>query len=349
MDPLQGKHVPADPGRVLDLFRELAAPLKDAYSRERLLLVGFAETATAVGAAVAVELGSAYIQTTREQIPGAEFLLFSEDHSHAAEQKLVKDDMDRIIHQIDRVIFIEDEVTTGKTILHIIDVLEQNYPGVSRYAVASLINGMGEEALETYREKDIPLHYLVRADADTAAYSKAAENVLENGTYVPADLDSGCLTSVEEIRVGGWMDARRLVRAGAYQEACGSLCADVFGQVDLSRFGRLLVIGTEEFMYPALCLAERAAGMGAAVACHSTTRSPIAVSRESGYPLHVRYELRSLYDCSRVTYLYDIGAYDAVLILTDAQDGEREGVCSLVNAVRTENRCPVFLVRWCGI
>ena len=38
---------------------------------------------------------------------------FSEAHSHATEQKLVKDDIDRVINDIDRIVFIEDEVTLG--------------------------------------------------------------------------------------------------------------------------------------------------------------------------------------------------------------------------------------------
>lgn len=36
------------------------------------------------------------------------------------------------------------------------------------------------------------------------------------------------------------------------------------------------------------------------------------------YPLHERYELASLYEDGRTTYLYDLASYDAVLILTDA-------------------------------
>mgnify|MGYP000267290911 CR=1 FL=1 len=58
--------------------------------------------------------GSDYIQTTREVIPGVNYLFFSEEHSHATEQKLVKDDIDRAAAETDRIIFIEDEVTTGK-------------------------------------------------------------------------------------------------------------------------------------------------------------------------------------------------------------------------------------------
>ena len=67
---LQGKHIPVKPHEALTMFRELAAQLKERYAGERLLLIGFAETATAIGAAVAAELGAAYMQTTREAIPG---------------------------------------------------------------------------------------------------------------------------------------------------------------------------------------------------------------------------------------------------------------------------------------
>ena len=76
--------------------------------------MGFAETATAIGAQAAITVGADYIQTTREVIPGVNYLFFSEEHSHATEQKLVKDDIDRAAAETDRIIFIEDEVTTGK-------------------------------------------------------------------------------------------------------------------------------------------------------------------------------------------------------------------------------------------
>ena len=77
---LQGKHIPVKPVIALGMFRELAATIKGSYKGETLLLVGFAETATAIGAAVAIELGTKYIQTTREVIPGVEYIFFSEEH-----------------------------------------------------------------------------------------------------------------------------------------------------------------------------------------------------------------------------------------------------------------------------
>ncbi len=142
VNPLQGKHIPVSPGKALGVFSELAGLLRK-YSGERLLVVGFAETATAVGARIAIELGAGYIQTTREEIPGVEYLFFSEEHSHATQQKLVKSDLHRVLDRTDRIIFAEDEVTTGKTIRNLIAVLEQCCESRLQFAVASLLNGEG--------------------------------------------------------------------------------------------------------------------------------------------------------------------------------------------------------------
>ena len=49
VDPLQGKHIPVVPSKALDLFTALADTFREKYKDEKLLLVGFAETATAIG------------------------------------------------------------------------------------------------------------------------------------------------------------------------------------------------------------------------------------------------------------------------------------------------------------
>jgi len=71
VNTLQGKHVPAAPKESLCMFGALADKLEKAYVTEELLLIGFAETATAIGAALAVRLNSYYMQTTREDVEGA--------------------------------------------------------------------------------------------------------------------------------------------------------------------------------------------------------------------------------------------------------------------------------------
>lgn len=339
---LQGKHIPVKPEEAFSMFRELADTIKKEYGKERLLLIGFAETATAIGAAVAVELDTRYIQTTREIIPDVEYLFFSEEHSHAAEQKLVKNDIDSVIGEIDRIIFIEDEVTTGKTILNIIRILEKLYPEKVKFSVASLLNGMDESALNTYHDKNIRIHYLVKTNH--AKYTEIAEGFAGDGRYVPCNEKEN--EPAKEIKADSWMNARRLLKAEEYQKSCEKLWMQIDGSIHDELAGNVLVLGTEEFMYPALYVANRIAQSGAEAVCHSTTRSPIAVSMEPEYPLHTRYELKSLYDKERTTYLYDIGSYDTVLILTDSQNEEKAGLYSLVNAVRIKNK-KIYLIRWC--
>lgn len=341
VDPLQGKHIPVKPSEALKLFTELAETFKEEYRDERLLLVGFAETATAIGAQVAVAIGAKYIQTTREPIPEVEYLFFSEEHSHATEQKLVKDDIDAVAEEIDRIVFVEDEVTTGNTILNIINILDREYSGRFKYSVASLLNGMAAEHLEQYKSRGINLHYLVKTDHSN--YGEIADKFAGNGNYYD------CITRLVEdyatINISSRMDARRLVDSKEYEKACEGLWNGLKQEIGNMSDKRILVIGTEEFMFPALYVGERLEKQGNQVLCHSTTRSPIAVSMERDYPLHFRYELKSLYDAQRRTFIYDLGEYDRVFIVTDSPLVE-EGLVTLVNALRTQNE-HISVVRWC--
>jgi len=342
VNPIQGKHIPVSPGRALELFEQLAKQLKDFYGKERLLLIGFAETATAIGAHTAACIGAMYIQTTREELQGADYLFFSETHSHATEQKLVKEDMSMVLPGIDRVVFIEDEVTTGNTILNIINVLENTYLYDIKFAVASLLNGMNEEALSVYKSRNIDLHYIVKTNHDD--YPKAAEQIEADGRYIKPDTE--CHGFPKEVRIAGWMNARRLVDAKQYEMACEKLWNEVKKHLRIENGKKYLVIGTEEFMYPALYIGRRMEELGALVKSHSTTRSPILVSQDAAYPLQTRYELKSLYDSKRVTYIYNLDQYDEVMIVTDAQNREKDGVCTLYNALSVYNR-NIMMIRWC--
>ena len=342
INPLQGKHIPVEPRKALTLFDALAKVIENVYQDERLLLIGFAETATAIGAQTAIRLGTKYIQTTRESILDVEYLLFTEAHSHASEQKLVKDDLDGIIDEIDRIIFIEDEVTTGNTILNIVNILNELYGRRIRFSVASILNSMTEKQMKEYEQKGINVHYLLKTDHRN--YSETAEGYHENGLYEPCNINE--ISDVEEVCLTGRLDARRLVDAAEYKGACESLWRRVDAVFNPRADEKILVVGTEEFMFPALYIGASMEDKGCAVRCHSTTRSPIAVSSDEGYPLRTRYELRSLYDSDRVTFIYDIGRYDRVFVITDAEGNEKAGRNSLIHAIRKKNSS-IYLVRWC--
>lgn len=363
---LQGKHIPVSPKEALQMFRSLAELIKEAYPSERLLMVGFAETATAIGAAVAIECQAAYMQTTREVIDGVDYLYFSESHSHATEQKLVKTDLDKIIGKTDRIIFIEDEVTTGNTILNIVRLIQKTYAKPVSFAVASILNGMNEEALENYQNLKIPVHYLVKTTHDT--YTEIAEQYQADGIcHICTKPQEEEIQRQKEMRqqkkatqqievqeISGWINARRLHTADTYKQECEQLWQEIQQKYGYTKYTketetgrRILVLGTEEFMYPALYVGAKLEEAGYTVRMHATTRSPIAVSKEEKYPLHTRYELASLYDKNRTTFVYDLAEYEEVLVLTDAQKQETEGWESLQRALTLNHNRQIRGIRWC--
>lgn len=348
----QGKHMPVSPGEAMAMFHVLAEMLREEYKDETMLLVGFAETATAIGAFAAAELDSYYIQTTREEISGVNFLLFSEAHSHATEQKLVRDDLDRVIGRIDRVVFIEDEVTTGNTILSAIDKIEETYPNVEikfstemKFSVASLLNGMDREAEERYRSRGIRVHYLIRTDH--ASYTKIAEQYAGDGIYEKAVTEEPDM-QVREAAPSGYLDARRLQRGADYYRACRRMVEEMLPQIDTDSGKRYLVLGTEEFMFPAMLLADEMEKKGCFVRFHATTRSPIAVSSEPEYPLHIRYELVSMYEADRRTFVYELKQYDGVIVVCDAECISDRGKNTLLNALAKSGNQNITMVRWHG-
>lgn len=370
---LQGKHIPVSPSEALKMFDELADIIRESYPGERLLLIGFAETATAIGAEVAVKLGTHYIQTTREIVEDVNYLFFSEAHSHATEQKLVKEDIDEYIGKVDRIVFIEDEVTTGNTILNIINIMEDLYVDLERkkvskdsriedneairkikFSVASLLNGMNDKHLQVYQKRGINVHYLVKINNEK--FGEIADSYNTDGEYVPTDTTKRF--EIKQFDVAGWINARRVVDANEYEKQCQKLWEEIQKKIDFDDGSSVLVVGTEEFMYPALFVGACIEKLGCRVKSHSTTRSPIEVCRDkilkdgfnyenkNTYPVHVRYELCSLYDDNRKTFIYDIDSYDKVLILTDSHYEGDTGINSLVNALKLRND-DIYLIRWC--
>jgi len=338
---LQGKHVPANPKETLRMLDALADELERVYGRETLLLIGFAETATAIGAALAVRLNSYYMQTTREDVEGAEYLFFTESHSHAREQRVIKTDLDQIMNKIQRVVFVEDELTTGNTILKIADLIRKNYPGKVQFAAASILNGMNREALGRYCSEGIGLHYLVKTDHST--YTDTAGQYKGDGLYFGPDFTITA-AAAEEIWADGWLDARRLLRGRDYQDACERLWNQIRGRLYDKKGEKILILGTEEFMYPAIFIGSRLEEC--TVKTHSTTRSPIAVSMEKEYPLHSRYELESFYEKGRTTFIYNLESYDHALILTDSRKDIPEAEYCLINALARCGSKKITLVRW---
>lgn len=347
VNPFQGKHIPAEPGKVLALFGQLQALLEKHWGGERLLLIGFAETATAIGGSLAYGAKNAvcFLTTTREETPGAEVLPFTESHSHAAEQKLVLDGLAELVPDIQRVIFVEDEVTTGNTIEKLMEGLRRRFPAL-RFGILSILSSMPEERIADFAQKGVPCVYLHRIPQNYHA------EILEGYHYAPPPPPPSGKTSLtaREIKLerAVW-DARTAASTDQVRAGCDAFTAEALAKISLPQAGeKILVLGTEEFMLPPLLLAQalQKACPETEVRFHATTRSPILSSPDPDYPLHNRAALESFYETGRPTFLYNLDRYDRVYIGTDAPVLNPGGLNTLLHALEGYSSPAVTLLRW---
>ena len=123
VDPLQGKHLPVKPSDAMDMLRSLGQLVSEKYPETRLV-IGFAETATAVGMAVAEEMPDdcIYIHTTRDNIlQESEWIEFQEEKSHVTDQRLLASHLEKWFANTDTIVFVDDEISTDETIINYIE------------------------------------------------------------------------------------------------------------------------------------------------------------------------------------------------------------------------------------
>lgn len=317
LNTAQCKHVPSSPTKALKMFDDLADLVQDYKNEQRLLVVGFAETATAIGAKVATKLNCDYVNTTREHFD-AEFYEFSESHSHATEQKLIKVDLNYYNH----ILFVEDEVTTGNTILKIINIL-LSYNSDLKFSVLSILNGMSDENLKDYENANIDVHYLVKLD--NSEFPEEANKYQLNG-----DIYDMHNTEADTKMCFKLANTRKVTDTAKYNKDLEEICSNLACKDGVKT---ILVLGTEECMYPAIKIGAYLESLGFDVSSHSTTRSPIGVAKLCEYPLYTQLCLSSVYNLNRNTYLYNLKKYDAVYIVTDA-GYHNKGLSELILALR---------------
>lgn len=334
VNPLQAKHMPVSPTEALTMMRTLGEGLRQEFPGARLVL-GFAETATALGAAVASRLGPdcAFLTTTREAGEGPGWVRFLEEHSHAAEQKLWGGDLDALLQKTDTVLFVDDEISTGKTLRNMVAQLTRRWPalGEKTLVAASLLNRVTPEQEEALVDAGITCRCLVRLPQEDHTAQVVDWTVTEAPPAVPQNLSFRQETLPGE----GLLDPRKTLRIGAYDSSCQAVAEAMLSHTlgPVETLGKTLVLGTEECMYPALRLGERLERLGAEVCCHATTRSPIGLCDAPGYPIRSGWKLPSFYEEERTTYVYNLREYDTVIVLSDTKKTDLRAIQALASVL----------------
>ncbi|MFJ4279406.1 phosphoribosyltransferase [Streptomyces massasporeus] len=188
-----GKHVPQSPSVIYGHGVELGRRVRELLGAEeagRAVVLGYAETATGLGHSVADGLGLApYLHSTRRPVAGvATAGGFEEAHSHATSHLLLPEDP-ALLGGDGPLVLVDDEFSTGNTVLNTVRDLHQRYPR-RRYVVVALVDM--RSAADAGRLADFAEEIGARVDLVTAARGTVwlPEGVLEKGQELVARYES---------------------------------------------------------------------------------------------------------------------------------------------------------------
>lgn len=346
VNKLQGKEIPVKPSDCLGFFGLLSDQVNDKLKDRKVLVIGFAETATAIGSYIADNLDSCvyYLQTTREAgIKYPVLAEFLEEHSHAAEQILLGKVEE--IPDFDYILFVDDEITTGKTVLNVIAVIKSVFKKKVQYGVASFCNWQNPECVNEFKKSGIDTYFVLSG--------RIKDVCAKIGLPVKELSDDFCEMSLSDnefvsiCRTVNW--ERGTGKPLSYSERTGRLPRLVSYKNNIKRIAkeagtfieegdRVLILGTEEFMYIPLLIAnaiERIRDTKNSIWFMATTRTPLNVLSMATDKVHdeicSRHKVKSFYGDDRNTFVYNLSAYDKVLVISDGT--AEEGMNSLLAAL----------------
>ncbi|WP_416959697.1 phosphoribosyltransferase [Streptomyces sp. Agncl-13] len=189
-----GKHVPQSPSVVYGYGFTLGRRVRDLLGPDesaRAVVLGYAETATGLGHAVADGIALApYLHSTRRPVPGvATAGGFEESHSHATSHLLLPENPELLAGE-GPLVLVDDEFSTGNTVLNTIRDLHERYPR-GRYVVVALVDM--RSSADAGRLDEFAAEIGARVDLVAAASGtvRLPDGVLEKGQELVARYEAG--------------------------------------------------------------------------------------------------------------------------------------------------------------
>jgi hypothetical protein len=295
---------------------------------EKLILIGFAETATGLGYSVfnCFNDNCEYIHTTRENITEKlPRIHFKEEHSHAIDH-IVYPLNSKLFYTDCPVLLIDDEFTTGKTVLNIIKEIHKICPR-KNYIIMSILDWRNQKDIDNFTlcEKELGI------TISSVALLRGNFKIIEAGSRVrpykikKAFSEDNICPDIEEIilsdivkTVGlSSVDSKGIKTNIPYVCATGRFCIDkrvlendylqfdsIAKKLLKKRSGKkTLCLGTGEFIFIPMIIASK---MGTDIYYQSTTRSPIIPNTIKGYAIHNAYSFKGIEDPNICNYIYNI-------------------------------------------
>ncbi|MFC4454632.1 phosphoribosyltransferase domain-containing protein [Deinococcus sonorensis] len=327
-----GKHLPVSPLRMAEVHRLLADQLSLDLPGP-VLAIGLAETATGLGEGVARtwqqrtgRTDLTFLHSTRYHLQAPLALHFEEPHSHATAHRVylpASPEGQRHFREARTLLLIDDEVSTGTTLLNLAAAYLQLNPAVARVVVVSLTDWCGERG-QFERQLGVPVQSVSLLQGthhftpDPGYHPPVLPAVSGNGQ------DKTSLLAPHSARLG--LDARDTPLMRAAQTRLGQ---ELSG---LPSGSSVLLLGSGEFQYLPFWLAHQLQ-----VACphlrlltSATTRSPIL----PGEAIAHRLDFMDNYQDGIPNYLYNVapGQFARVYVAHEGEAGPDPQLLATLNA-----------------
>ncbi|MFF9620506.1 phosphoribosyltransferase [Streptomyces griseosporeus] len=353
-----GKHVPQSPSVVYGHGFALGRRVRDLLGpaeADRAVVLGYAETATGLGHSVADGLGTApYLHSTRRPVPGLTPAGgFEESHSHATSHLLLPEDP-ALLAGDGPLVLVDDEFSTGNTVLNTVRDLHARYPR-TRYVVVALVDM--RSAADAGRLAEFAREIGARVDLITAASGtvRLPEGVLEKGQELvarheqaqpeapgpvpphthpaaprpaPTPPHAPRVTRVDLHWPRALPDGGRHGFTPAHRARLERALPDMAARLAEALptdARRVHVLGFEELMYAPLRLARELEQIaaGTEVRFSTTTRSPVLAVDDPGYAIRTRLVFPAHDDPADgpgERYAYNVAGagFDAVVAVVDS-------------------------------
>ncbi|MDQ0976262.1 hypothetical protein QFZ31_006140 [Neobacillus niacini] len=297
------------------------------------VVIGFAETATSLGHAFFDCFEEAeYFHTTREEMDHlTPCITFEEEHSHATSHRCYIP-IDMIDHQRE-IILIDDEMTTGKTAINIIESIHSQFPRKD-YTVVSILDWRSEDNKQQFTQLERTLGININVvslmsgkvqvnemgnlqeldrQPDTYKEIKTCLEVISLSAFFEKEIAGNCNETpyIKETGRFGIDSKNNLVLHQKINDAAFVLRQHRMGS-------KTLCLGSGEFMYIPMKLA---AEMGGNVFYQSTTRSPIYIQNIQGYGARHGIAFPNPEDQEVAHFVYNIppGEYDELFVFFERE------------------------------
>lgn len=314
-----GRHIPVKPSVMQKAYSMLAAKIPSDIPGP-VLLIGLAETAVGLGAGIhrayqELRDDSLYIVSTRHQLNKPIFCTFEEDHSHATSHLIYLPEEPEALYRLKQsksVVLIDDEASTGNTFINLMGALESSGLNVEQIVTVTLTD-WSNGAVKAGLSKPVTSVSLL-----AGAYS-----FIEN-----YDAPLPEMPKVNSMSEGLWaIDVERdWGRFGVINHA-DTLMLDK----EPAAGEKVLVIGTNEFVFRPFLLAERLEKAGVDVYFSSTTRSPIAI----GHAIKSALVFGDNYGMGIPNFLYNVSDrdFDRIIICAETvRDSIDKNLITALNA-----------------